>query len=133
MVLQAEHSVLLGTQDFDLWGFTASSSCRPAALPASVLLSCLPSCCLQMQNNNQTGQVALIRAYLHGYFMYSDDICTLSRPHVAPLFDTCDWSSECAAVGWFGLTAGCTHARCLLAHKGCTHVARRWSLPCARF
>ena len=47
-----------------------------------------------MQANNQTGKLAFIRAFLHGYFMYSDDICTLSRPEIAPLFDTCDWSSE---------------------------------------
>jgi len=47
-----------------------------------------------MHANNQTGKLALIRAYHHGYFMYSNDHCELAHADTAPLFDTCDWSSE---------------------------------------
>ena len=47
-----------------------------------------------MSANNQTGKLALIRAYHHGYFMYSNDHCELIHAETAPLFDTCDWTSE---------------------------------------
>ncbi|KAI7838010.1 hypothetical protein COHA_008192 [Chlorella ohadii] len=46
----------------------------------------------EMQANSQTGKLALIRAYHHGYFMYSNDHCELAHADTAPLFDTCDWS-----------------------------------------
>ena len=50
----------------------------------------------QIRQNNQTGRVALIRAYLPGFFMYSDDVCSLNNPSLLPLMDTCDWTSELA-------------------------------------
>lgn len=63
---------------------SSSPSYLPACLPAAV----------QMSANNQTGKLALIRAYHHGYFMYSNDHCELIHAETAPLFDTCDWTSK---------------------------------------
>ena len=44
--------------------------------------------------------MALLRAFLANFFAYSDDICTLSRADIAPLFDPCDWTSECPGGRW---------------------------------
>lgn len=52
-----------------------------------------------MQNNNQTGKLALARTYHYGFYMYSDDYCELARPDSAPLFDTCDWTSGLGLSG----------------------------------
>lgn len=48
----------------------------------------------EMDEAKESGKLALIRAFQPGFYMYSDDVCTLSRPEEAPLFDTCDWSSN---------------------------------------
>ena len=77
-------------------------SCPQLLDDAADLLYCnTPAPQLKADNISET--TALLRAFQPGYYPYIDDICTLSRPHIAPLFDLCDWSCGC----WRRVHAAC--------------------------
>ena len=93
----------------------AQGSSGPRCSPSCCLLTGAPppspplrfACCAccACRASRQSDNTALLRAFHHGYWLYSDDICSLARVPYAPLFDTCDWSRE-SASGLPGVACG---------------------------
>lgn len=53
---------------------------------------------MQLTEQGQRQQVAVLRTYLPSHFVYSPNWCTIGSPDWVPAIDPCDWSGACGAA-----------------------------------
>ena len=76
-----------------------------------------------LEKEGKAGQQAVLRTFLPGHYLLSDEVCVLSKPF-APILDLCYWTSELLLLK---LTSAAWHACC--RRCGAMHAAL-FPIPC---
>ena len=91
-----------------------------------------------LEKEGKAGQQAVLRTFLPGHYLLSDEVCVLSKPF-APILDLCYWMSEsllpnATSAGWHACCCRCGAMHAALFPLPCClhqYPAARPDVPCS--